>query len=63
MAEWLRRWTDNLMVALRVGSIPGTGDSFFVLFFYDDDGGATRSGAGERERRRAGMSAANAGAS
>ena len=32
------------------------------LFFYDD-GGATHSGAGERKHQRAGMSAANVGAS
>ena len=34
-----------------------------IFFFHDDDGGATRSGAGKRERQRAGMSAANVGAS
>ena len=47
----VKLWTDNLMGALRVGSIPGTGDfSFcFVLFFYDDNVGATRSGTGKRE--------------
>ena len=39
------------MGALRVGSIPGTGDFFCSYFLYDDDGGATRSGADERERR------------
>ena len=50
LAEWLRRWTDNLMGSLRVGLIPGTGD-FFVLFFYDDDCGATHSGVGERKAR------------
>ena len=51
MAEWLRQWTDNLMGALRLGSIPGTGDFFFFFFFYDDDGGATHSGAVECEAR------------
>ena len=50
VTEWFRQWTDNLMDALRVGSIPGTGDFFLFLFFlYDDDGGVTHSGAGERK--------------
>ena len=31
MAEWLRRWTNNLIGALRVDSIPGTGDFFFMM--------------------------------
>ena len=35
---------------------------FFFYFFYDDDGGATQASA-KRERRHAGMSAANVGAS
>ena len=52
MAEWLRRWTDNLMGAVRVGSIPITGDFFCSYFFFnDDDGEVTRSGAGERKTR------------
>ena len=48
MAEWLRRWTADLLEALRAGSIPGTDDFFsiFFFFFYDDDGGATRRGVG-----------------
>ena len=41
---------------MRAGSIPGTG-KFFPSFFYDDDSEA------KRERRHAGISAANAGAS
>ena len=50
LAEWLRRWTKNLMGALRAGSILGTFFFFFLFyFFYDNDGGATRSGAGERK--------------
>ena len=36
---------------------------FFIFIFYNDDGGETRYGAGERERRHIGMSAANVGAS
>ena len=40
MAEWLRRWTLNLMRTLRAGSIPGTGD-----YFYDDACGAANVGA------------------
>ena len=48
MAEWIRQWTSDLMRALRAGLIPGTGD-----FFYDDEASA------KRNRRRAGMSAAN----
>ena len=50
MAEWLRRWTADLLQALRAESIPGTVD-FFSNFLYDDDGGATRSGASEHEAR------------
>ena len=64
MAEWLRRWTDNLMVALRVGSIPGTGDSFFVLFFMMMmvERRAAAQASAKHEHRRAGMRAANVGA-
>ena len=38
MAEWLRRWTAELVRPLRAGSIPVTGD----FYFNDDDGGASR---------------------
>ena len=38
MAEWLRRWTADLMRSLRAGSIPITGEFFFL--YNDDDGGA-----------------------
>ena len=51
MAEWLRRMTDHLMGALRVGLIPGTGDFFVLIFFFYYDGGAMRSGAGKRKAR------------
>ena len=50
MAEWLRRWTADLMRTLRAGSIPDTGD-FFLFFFNDDDDGASRSGASKRKAR------------
>ena len=61
MAEWIRRWTSDLMGVLRACSIHGKGN-FFLFFFYDD-GGVKSSSAGKRERRRAGMSTANVGAS
>ena len=47
LAEWLRRWTCNLVGDLRAGSIPDLG--ILSYFFYDYDGGAKRSGASERE--------------
>ena len=50
MAGWLRRWTSDLIWALRADSIPGVGN--FFLKFHDDSGAS-----------RAGMSAANVGAS
>ena len=58
VAEWIRRWTLNLKgSACMFDSRHGR-----LFFFYDDDDdGVTRNGAGER--RRAGMSAANVGAS
>ena len=34
VAEWLRRWTLNLVGALYVGSGPGTGNFFFFFFFF-----------------------------
>ena len=51
-------------LSLKDGSFPGTGDFFFIFYFscYDDDGGATQASA-KRECHRAGMSAANVGAS
>ena len=59
MAEWLRRWTDNLM-----GTIPGTGDFFVLIFFMMMMGQRTAAQASaKRERRRFGMSAVNVGAS
>ena len=42
MAEWLRRWTSNLMGAQRVGSNPVTSHFFSFFFYDDDDGGALR---------------------
>ena len=45
MAEWLRRWTLNLMGALRAGSIPSTGDFFSLFFFYDDGGALSKARA------------------
>ena len=41
MAEWLSRWTSDLMGTVRAGSIPGTGN------FVYDDGLAARIGAGD----------------
>ena len=38
MAEWIRRWTADLMKTLHAGLIPVTG----YFFFNDDDGGALR---------------------
>ena len=43
MAEWLRRWTDDLKGALCVGLIAGAGDFFVLIFFYDDDDGGAMS--------------------
>ena len=45
MAEWLRRWTEDLVRTLRAGSIPVSGN----FSFNDDDGGALRSGASKRK--------------
>ena len=52
MAERIRRWTSYLMVALRAGLNPGTGDFFMMMV----------ERRAKRERRRVGMSAANVGA-
>ena len=48
MAEQLRRWTSDLMVALRAGLSSGTGFFFFFMMMME---------------QRAGMSAVNVGAS
>ena len=65
MAEWLRRWTDNLMGALHVGWIPGTGDFFVLIFFMMTmvERRAAAQASTKRKRQRSGMSAANVGAS
>ena len=66
MAKWLRPWTDNLMGALHVGSIPGTDDFFVPIFFFMmmmvERPAATQAST-KRQRRRSGISAANVGAS
>ena len=45
MAEWLSRWTLDLMGTLRAGLNPGTGD----LLFLNDNGGLLRSNASKRK--------------
>ena len=49
MDEWLRRWTSDLMGTLRAGSIPGTGDFFFLNL--NDEGGASLRDASARRAR------------
>ena len=54
VAEWLRQWTDNLMDALRVGSIPGTGDffPFFLMMMMVERRVAAQASAKRSECRR-----------
>ena len=75
MAKWLRQWTSDLIGALRAGSILGTSGFFYFFFFFFacfvffytsvevERCAAAQTRAKLEQRQRAGMSAANVGAS
>ena len=66
MAEWLRRWTLNLMGALRAGLISGKDNFFSYSFFFVMmivERRAAAQASAKRKRLRARMSAANVAAS
>ena len=59
-----KRWTSDLLEALCAGSVPGMGDFFSIFFMMMMvERCAAAQASAELECRRAGMRAANVGAS